>query len=76
MIKNIKLIFDKINRYKSCSIFLEQGDYTKSKCPYRTEKKEDGELKQSIKQIIKAVETNRLCSIRIKQDEIHDLSDK
>ncbi|MEL7570976.1 MAG: hypothetical protein AAGU14_10520 [Eubacteriaceae bacterium] len=75
MIKNIKLIFNKINRYKSCSIFLEQGDYTKFKCPYRTEKKEDGGLKESIKQIIKAVEANRLCSIRI-ENKKQEVSDK
>lgn len=76
MIKEIKSVFDKINRYKCCSVFEQQGDYTKMKCPFYSEKEAGGKIKKSIKQIIKSVETNRLCSIHIREDEKQSVSDK
>lgn len=47
MIKEIKSVFDKINRYKCCSVFEQQGDYTKMKCPFYSEKEAGGKIKKA-----------------------------
>lgn len=69
MKKEIKSIFDKMNRYRCCTVSATQGDLTKIECPVKNEETKKKEIKTSIKKIIKSVETNRLCSIRYEEDK-------
>jgi major membrane immunogen (membrane-anchored lipoprotein) len=68
MKKEIKSIFDKMNRYRCCTVSATQGDLTKIECPYREKDNKKKEVKANIKKVMKSVETNRLCSIHIDED--------